>query len=226
MMEQNNISYNLLLINSQQKNFIYNESEEENDIIKKYLKIELNQAENYSLKSEEKHKIYENTHKMKIFEKNYGQKIALFGKKHQNKLSKNNQENLKENKNNSVFLDEYIKELKQNYEDDPSFYDSMDELINKYYYQYSPCPFCQNLAFAYKDIISCVNKCFIFKVKTSEFSENCTLNSLLDSHNEYSYDHLECNGDVIPLYIAEKKRYYFFCSVCDKDILEKNGIIL
>ena len=76
--------------------------------------------------------MYENSHKKKIFEKNYGQKISLFSQANQSTTSKSkNKGNLLEDKNSDSWLDEHIKELKKQYEDDHIFFECMDEKVNK-----------------------------------------------------------------------------------------------
>ena len=223
-METNNFSNILLLNNSNYPhlNYSFNENENENTISKKYLKMELKEAENNSLKNEEeKYKIYENSHKNKIFEKNYGQKISSFCQLNPDKKSS------LENKNDDLLIDEYINELKNKYTEEFIFSEIIDKDINEYYHLFSSCPFCHYLAFSYKDVISCINKCFIMKLKTCEFIDKCTLDYLLNSYYEYCQYHLECNGEIIPLFIDDKtKKPFFICTNCDKDIFKKNGIIL
>ena len=227
-MEKNNLSIFLNNSNFSKENYAFNENENEINISKKYLNIELKQEENNTLKNEEKYKIYENSHKKKIFEKNYGQKISLFSQANQSTTSKSkNKGNLLEDKNSDSWLDEHIKELKQKYEDDHIFFECMDEKVNKDYHLFSFCCFCYKLAFAYNDVVTCLNKCFLMKVKTSEFNYEYTLDHLISSHFEYSYYHSECGGEIIPLYINHKTgEPFFICTACDKKILEKNGIIL
>ena len=136
-MKTNNISNNFLFSNSYlfHKNHSFNENE--NYINKNNLKIEQKQYDINSLNKEEKYKIYDTIHKKEIFEKNYGEKISLFTQANQSTTSKSkskSKRNFPENKYNDLLLDEYIEELKHKYENDPTFYESMDKTINKKYY--------------------------------------------------------------------------------------------
>ena len=227
-MKANNISNNFLSNNSELFSNNHSFNENENYINKKYFKLEQKQSDINASNKEEKYKIYDTIHKKAIFEKNYGEKISLYSQANQSTTSKTkSKRNLPENKKDSLSLDEYIEELKHKYEEDPIYFESMDESINKKYYLYSFCFFCHHLAFAYEDQVTCVNKCFLMKIKTEEFSQKYTLDNLLESHFDFSEGHLECNGDIILIYIDEKKKEPFFiCNVCDKEILEKNEIIL
>lgn len=125
-------------------------------------------------------------------------------------------------------LDQYIEIIKQKYEEDPLYFESMEKSINENYYKFSFCFFCHNLAFAYKNKVSCINKCFIMDVNTDEFNEKYLLERFLESHYEfYENYHMECNGDIIPIYIDEKnKDVFFICTVCDNEIFKKAGIVL
>ena len=228
-METNRFSNNLFSNRSDSVKKRSSINENEDDLNNKYLKLELKQDENKSYNKEEKYKIFDNNHKQNIFNKNYGQKISLFKQANQVTSSKSKSKRyINENKNkNDLSLDQYIEELKKKYDENPLYYESMDKTTNKYYYRYSFCLFCHHLAFAYKDKVSCVNKCFIMDVKTNEFSEDYPLDFFLESLYDFHYFHMECNGDIIPLYINDKtKEPFFICNVCDKEIFEDVGIIL
>ena len=227
-MEKNNLSIFLNNSNYSKENYAFNENENEINISKKYLNIELKQEENNTLKNEEKYKIYENSHKNKIFEKNYGQKISLSNQLNLGTINKSKSKNNSlENIDNDLSIGEYINELKKKYAENNIFSEDMNININKYYYLFSFCPLCHNLAFAYRDIISCVNKCFMLKIQTSEFNDKYTLDIFLKSYYDFCKYHLKCNGEVIPIYIDDNtKKPFFICTSCDNDIFEKNGIIL
>ena len=231
-MKTNEISNIFLSDNTdlKQKEYFFNECE--NDINNKYKNYEYQQNENYSLNKEEKYKEYEIKHKKNIFNKNYKKKISLFTQSNQDTLSKTkSKKNIVPNNNNStnneLSFEQYIEYLKKKFEEDPLQFENMDETNNKYYYRFSFCFFCHHIAFAYKDQISCFNRCCTMQVRTDEFNENYTLSNFLESHYEFYYDHIECNGEIIPIYINKKKKEpYFICDVCDKKILEKLGIDL
>ena len=230
-MEEKNFSNIMLFNNSNymQKNYSFNENENENTISKKYLKMKLKETANDSLKNEEeKYKINKNSHKNKIFQKNYGQKISSFYQLNSSTTNESKSENnLLENQSNDLLIDEYINELKEKFNDDLIFSEIMNKNINNYDHIFSSCPFCHHLAFAYKDVVSCFNKCFMMNVKICEINDKYTFDNLLNSYYEYCLYHLKCNGDIIPLFIDDKtKKPFYICTNCDKDIFEKNGIIL
>ncbi len=177
------------------------------------------------LEKEEKYRIHDKIHKNNIFDKNYGQKISLNPQANQSNTSKT-QRNIKipENNNHELTFVQYCEELNKKYEEDPIYYVCMDETTDKNYYLYSFCFLCHNLAFAYKDQVSCVNKCFLLDVKTDEFNDTYTLDSFMESLYDFFDFHFECNGDVIYLFMGEKKKPYFICSVCDKATLANIGI--
>lgn len=224
-MERNNFSNNCFINPNSLSNSIINEKCELNN---KYLKERLKHDENVSLNKEERYKNFDKFHKQYIFDKNYSQKISLFSQANQVTTNKSkDKRNFNTKKNNDLSLDEYLEELKQQYDEDPMYFESMNETTHKYFYRFSFCFFCHHLAFAYKDKVTCVNKCFIMDIQTSEFNKDYTLDHLLESHYEYYENHLECNSDIIPLYIDEKsKQPFFICTNCDGKILEANGIIL
>ena len=202
--------------------------ENKNNLDDKYLKIEQKHDEKQSLNNEEKYKNYDNAHKKIIFEKNYGQKISLYSQSNQPTTSKSkNKKNIIVDRKKDLSLEEYLEELKRKYDEDPIYFESMDKSNNKYYYRFSGCFFCHNLAFAYKDKVTCLNKCFTMDVQTNEFNDDYTLDNFLESHYEFYYDHIECNANIIPIYIDEKRKEpYFICYSCDKEILKKAGIII
>jgi hypothetical protein len=226
-MKANNISNNFLNADSDSKQNIQIFNENENNIDSKYYKIEQSQPKINNLEKEEKYKIHDQNHKKNIFDKNYGQKISLNSQANQSTTSKT-QRNIKLSKDKckDLSLDQYIEELNKKYEEDPIYYESMDETTDKNYYLFAFCYFCDHLAFAYKDQVTCVNKCFSYDIKTEEFSEKYPLDLFLESHYDFFDFHFECNGDIIFLFFDEKKKPFFICSVCDKKILEKAGIEL
>ena len=224
--------------NSQQSCYSYNI--DENEINNRYKNLELKMEESDIDNKEEKYQKYYNSRKKYIFNKNYGKKISLFTQSNQdtsNKSKSKSKRNLIHKKNiehncfnketDELTLEQYIEELKKKYDEDPIYFENMDKINNIYYYRFSFCFFCHHPAFAYRDEVSCINKCFNMKIRTNEFSENYTLDNFLESHFEFCSNHMECNGDIIPLFINEKtKEPFFICTNCDNKILEKIGIKL
>lgn len=130
-------------------------------------------------------------------------------------------------KSNNISLDKYIETIKYKYNEDPLFFESMNSSNNKYFYLFSFCYFCQNPVVACEDKVICTKGCYKLDVKTEEFNENYTLDKFLDEYNEFSLDHLLCNGDIIPIYVDnDKQSSFFICTKCDEAIFNKAGIIL
>ena len=228
--------------NSKQSCHSYNIGE--NEINKRYKYLAMKMEEDNIDNKEEKYQNYLESRKKNIFNKNYGKKISLYtqsnldtsnkskSKSKRNLIQKNNIQKkypnpINENEKEDLTLDQYREKIKKKYEEDNIYFANIDEENPKYCYLFSFCFFCHFPAFAYKDHISCINKCIDMKIRTNEFSENYTLDNFLESHYEYSSNHFECGGDIIPLFIDEKnKEPYFICNVCDNEIFKKLGIKL
>ena len=157
--------------------------------------------------------------------KNYGNKIKGI----------ENSNNFTNNKNNEYILikpenyplDKYFEQLKQYYINDPIFFENMNITNNKYHYLFSFCPFCQNLVVACDDKVICTNGCYNFGVRTDEFNNKYTLDKFVESYYEYTSEHLQCDGKIIPIYVDNQEEYAFFiCSNCDQKTLNRFGIIL
>jgi len=95
---------------------------------------------------------------------------------------------------------------------------------NKKHYKFSICFICHYPVIACEDKVICVNRCFKFNVKTNIFNDDYTL----DNFNEqFCKEHILCFGDVKLIYIdPEAKKAFFICKICDKEALDKAGIIL
>ena len=243
-MEVNNNKNIFLYEDSNSKQSCHSYNIGENEINNRYKNFELKMEEDNIDNKEEKYQNYLDSRKKSVFNKNYGKKISLFTQSNQdtsnkskskskrNLTHKNNIENDYSNSNEEkekedLTLDQYREEIKKKYEEDEIYFANMNETNNKYYYLHSFCFFCHYPAFAYKDQVSCINNCINMKIRTNEFSENFTLDYFLEYHFEFCSDHLECNGDIIPLFIDEKTKVPFFiCTYCDKEVLEKVGIKL
>ena len=82
----------------------------------------------------------------------------------------------------------------------------------------SICPICNNPVIAIKDKVFCFNSCFDFSIPTKCFSENFTLENLMDKYLETFRNHIECNSDIIPI-IADECFVYLGCMKCfEKEI--------
>ena len=210
---------------SKQNNHIFNENE--NNIDNKYLKIEQKQSQINCSNKEEKYRMHDKIHKNSIFDKNYGQKISLDSQANQSTTSKTQRNiNISKDNNKELSFDQYLEELKKKYEKDDIYYVGIDETMDKNYYLYSFCCYCNNLAFAYKDKVSCVNKCFLFDVPTDEFNDKYTMDRFMESFNDFFEFHFECNGEIIYLFMGEQKKPYFICSACDTATLANVGVEL
>ena len=164
--------------------------------------INMNEDYNKSYK-EEKYKELINNQKKLRFIKNYGNKIK--------------NQKYSENDNKYVFIDEYIKKIKEIYEDKDSYYD----YINRNgFYIFSQCPFCGAPAVYILERILCINKCFITTVSEDTFNQNYTLSNFIEQYKDYYSKHLNCKSELITLYVdMESKCAEFLCMGCQKDYL-------
>ena len=173
---------------------------------------------------EEKYTKINDSHKRIIFMKNFGEKIKNIEKS--NQLNNNGKKYILIKPKN-LPLDKYLEQLKEYYFDEPIFFESMNITNNKYHYLFSFCPFCQNLVVACDDKVICTNGCYNLGVRTDEFNDKYTLDKFLESYYLYTSDHIQCNGEIIPIYVDNEEEYVFFiCSDCDKKIINKFGIVL
>lgn len=60
----------------------------------------------------------------------------------------------------------------------------------------SVCPFCQDPAISVGNIVTCINKCFSFKVSSSFFSEKYTMDNLMDLYMQAIRKHKECKSSI------------------------------
>lgn len=124
-------------------------------------------------------------------------------------------------------MEEYIEKIKDKYNKEPFFFESMNSSSYKYFYLFSFCFFCQNPVVAFEDKVICTKGCYKLDVKTEEFNEHYTLDKFLDEYNDFCSNHLLCNGDIINIYVDNQEQSAFFiCTQCDKEIFEKSGINL
>ena len=246
-MENNNINNNnnvFLYTDSESKQNYRSYNIDENQINDRYMNLSQKMEGNDIDKKEEKYQQYYNSRKKCIFENNYGKKISLFTQSNQdtsNKSKSKSKINLVQDKiiyDENVYITEndeekdltveqYREYIKKKYEDDPLYFEAMDEENNKYHYRHCFCFFCHYPAFVYKNVVTCISKCYNMKIRTDEFDDNYTLTNFLDDHYYFYTDHYECGGNIIPMFIDERnKEPYFICDVCDGKVLEKIGIIL
>ena len=98
---------------------------------------------------------------------------------------------------------------------------------NKKHYKFSICFICQNPVIACEDKVICINRCFKFNVKTNIFNDDYTLDNFNEQYYEFCKEHILCLGDVKLIYIdPDVKKAFFICEICDKEALDKAGIIL
>lgn len=166
------------------------------------------------------------SHKKYIFQQNLGNKINILIKSNETTISKPKKQSSCIKPENQP-LDEYIKNIKQKYKEDPVYFESMNKTNNIYHYLFSLCFFCQHPVVACDDKVVCVNGCYNMDVKTREFNNDYTLDKFLNDHYDFTSDHLICNGDIIPVYVDNEEQYAFFiCTVCDKKVFDKAGVKL
>ena len=134
-----------------------------------------------------------------------------------------NKNNLNINTNNSkeeVFIDDYIKLVKEMYQDKNNY---VNYIAQRGFYNFSKCPFCGDPAVFIFERVLCINKCFITSVANDTFNENYTLDNFMEQYKEYYSKHLNCGGDLMTLYVdTESKCAEFLCWKCEKDFINLN----
>jgi len=176
---------------------------------------------------EENHKELMNQHRELIFKKNYGQKILSQLNQETNNKSKYLNYSQIKNISKNISFNEYISYIRQNFKENPLEYESIDMTNNKKHYKFSICFICQNPVIACEDKVICVNRCFKFNIKTNIFNDDYTLDNFNEQYYEFCKEHMLCLGDVKLIYIdPEVKKAFFICEICDKETLDKAGIIL
>ena len=176
---------------------------------------------------EEKHKELMNQHRELIFKKNYGKKILSQLNQETNNKSKYLNYSQIKNISKNISFNEYISYIRQNFKENPLEYESIDVTNNKKHYKFSICFICHNPVIAYEDKVICVNRCFKFNIKTNIFNDDYTLDNFNEQYYEFCKEHMLCLGDVKLIYIdPEVKKAFFICEICDKETLDKAGIIL
>jgi hypothetical protein len=67
----------------------------------------------------------------------------------------------------------------------------------------------------------------MLQIKTSIFSDDYTLDNFNEQYYEFRKEHKLCLGDIKLIYIDPKvKKSFFICEICDKETLDKAGIVL
>ena len=175
---------------------------------------------------EEKYYALINRQKKMIFDKNYGNKISQANESTSKKYSNNNKKKLR--KNNDDPIGTYIEQIKQQYKENPIYFESLNSTNSKDFYKYSFCFNCQHIVVAYQDKVICTNGCYQLDVNTDEFNSDYSLDMFLNQYDEYTSEHMFCERkDIVPIYIDNEEKYAFFiCKKCDKKYFDKAGIIL
>ena len=193
-----------------QFNFQINNSEPNHFFNKRNI---LSEDEDYNKYKEEKHKEIMNNQKKQRFLQNFRKKIEEF---------KNNKANYPIDDNSEVFIDDYIKKIKEIYQDQYSYYDYIEENGS---YNFSQCPFCRYPAVFILDRVLCINKCFMTNVGKNSFDNNYTLSNFIEQYKDYYSNHLNCKSDLTTLYIdMESKCAEFLCLKCQKNYLNLDNL--
>ena len=182
----------------------------------------------YKVKEENQRKLIDQRREL-VFNRNYGQKILdKLNQKTNNKSKNGMYSKIKiKNRSKNIPLDEFISLIKQNFKENPLDYESIDMTNTTQHYRFSICFICQNPVIAFKDKVICTNRCFNFNIKTSTFSDDYTLDNFKEQYYEFCKEHKLCLGDVKLIYIDPKaKKSFFICEICDKETLDRAGIIL
>ena len=224
MFENNNINNNLNsmkyqfmthdnLFNSNMKslNFQMNNSEPLHNLNKRNILFE--EEEDYNKYRNQKHKEIMNNQKKQRFIKIFGKKIDEF---------KNKEDNYPIDDNSEVFIDDYIKKIKEIYQDQYNYYNYVEENGP---YNFSQCPFCKCPAVFILDRVLCINKCFMTNVAQNSFDNNYTLSNFIEQYKNYYSNHLNCKSDLTTLYIdMESKCAEFLCLKCQKNYLNLDNL--
>ena len=150
------------------------------------------------------------------------QKHTRFMHIYKKKINENNN-NLNINTNNTneeVFIDDYIKLIKEMYQDKNNYFNF---IAQRGFYNFSQCPFCGEPAIFILERVLCINKCFVTSVANDTFNENYTLDNFMEQYKEYYSKHLKCGGDLMTLYVDnESKCAEFLCYKCEKNVINFN----
>ena len=142
--------------------------------------------------------------------------LAIYKKKivdNQNNLNLNNS-------NEEVFIDDYIKLIKEIYQDKNNY---LNYIAQRGFYNFSSCPFCGDPVVFICDRVLCVNKCFRTSVASETFDENYTLDNFMEQYRNYYSRHLNCKDDLMTLYVdKESKCAEFLCYKCEKNFINFN----
>ena len=145
------------------------------------------------------------------------QKKNRFIKIYKNKIKENNSIN---NNNVEVFFDDYIKLIKELYQDKINYFNYISQMG---FFNFSTCPFCGEPAFFIIERVLCINKCFITSVADDVFDEDYTLDNFIEQYKEYYSKHLNCKDDLMTLYIdKESKCAEFLCNKCERNFIDFN----
>ena len=149
-------------------------------------------------------------------------KRTRFMQIYQKKINDNNN-NLNFNANNEkeeVFIDDYLKLIKEMYQDKNNYF---NYIAQRGFYNFSQCPFCGEPAVFIFERVLCINKCFVTSVANDTFSENYTLDNFMEQYKEYYSKHLNCGGELMTLYVDnESKCAEFLCYKCEKNVINFN----
>ena len=147
------------------------------------------------------------------------QKNARFMQIYLKKINDSNIIN-KPKKEEDIFVDDYIKLVKEKYEDINNYYNF---IVQRGFYNFSICPFCGDPAVFNFQKVLCINKCFVTNVADDTFDENYTLDNFMEQYKEFYSKHLNCKADLMTLYVdKEGKCAMFLCCKCQQDYIKMN----
>lgn len=176
---------------------------------------------------EENEKKLIDKHRELIFKRNYGQKILNHLNQKTNNKSKSWIGAQIKNKSKNISMNEYVSYIRQNFKVNPMEYENINIANNKNHFRNSICFICHYPVIACEDKVLCVNRCFKFNIKTNIFNDDYTLDNFNEQYYEFCKDHILCLGDVKLIYIdTDTKKAFFICEICDKETLDKAGIVL
>jgi len=163
-----------------------------------------------------------NDYEKQYKEQNYkqmqiNQSRLRFNQNYGNKIKNSQKSGINLNENGDVFIDEYIKKIKELYKDSNNYEEFKQ---GRGYYNFSRCPFCKGPAFYEFERVTCINKCFMTSVCKNTFDQNYTLDNFIEQYQDYYSKHQNCDRNLLTLYVDnESKCAEFLCYKCEKEYI-------
>ena len=148
------------------------------------------------------------------------QRNIRFMKNYENKIKEiQNNKNIFDNNSNNeeIFIDEYIRQIKELYKDRNNYYNYIQQ---NGFYNFSKCPFCGGPAIYAFERVLCIDRCFMTTVANNTFDESYTLDNFIEQYKDYYSNHLNCKENLMTLYVdKESKCAEFLCFKCERNYI-------